>query len=259
VTRSDGTGSESLSCYTNQYFSALETGVIPSARVIVPLVLGLVRARSVIDIGCGRGAWLKVFRENGVTDIHGMDGSHVDPESLLIDPSEFTAADLARPFTIARTYDLAVCLEVAEHLPAAAAPALVRELTRAAPVVLFSAAIPGQQGLGHVNEQWPMYWSRLFESHGFSRLDPIRREIWQDARVLSFYRQNVVLFASAQALAASPRLSDEACRDRGSGMELISAGALQRLGAPLSARDLLRQLPGAIVRAVKRRVIRGCA
>jgi SAM-dependent methyltransferase len=166
VTRSDGTGSESLSCYTNQYFSALEIGVIPSARVIVPLVLGLVRARSVIDIGCGRGAWLKVFRENGVTDIHGMDGSHVDPESLLIDPSEFTAADLARPFTIARTYDLAVCLEVAEHLPAAAAPALVRELTRAAPVVLFSAAIPGQQGLGHVNEQWPMYWSRLFESHG---------------------------------------------------------------------------------------------
>jgi hypothetical protein len=105
-------------------------------------------------------------------------------------------------------YDLAVCLEVAEHLPESSAADLVRALTAFAPVVLFSAAVPGQGGVGHINEQWPAYWKGLFEQHGFYRRDPIRPRIWTNERVHWWYRQNIFLFASRQKVEESRALAD---------------------------------------------------
>jgi hypothetical protein len=61
-----------------------------------------------------------------------------------------------------RTFDLAICLEVAEHLPPEAAEGFIDSLTRLAPVVLFSAAITFQVGNQHLNGQWPDYWATLF-------------------------------------------------------------------------------------------------
>ena len=69
----------------------------------------------------------------------------------------FVASDLSEPITIDRGYDLALCIEVAEHLPLSSEPTLIEELTSAAQAVMFSAAIPGQEGVNHVNEQWLDY------------------------------------------------------------------------------------------------------
>jgi ribosomal protein L11 methylase PrmA len=60
--------------YTDAYYRALRDGARRSAEVVVPLVLRLTRLRSVLDVGCGRGTWLAVFRENGVEDVCGVDG-----------------------------------------------------------------------------------------------------------------------------------------------------------------------------------------
>ncbi|MGH9830080.1 MAG: hypothetical protein ACREDR_43265, partial [Blastocatellia bacterium] len=78
--------------------------------------------------------------------------------------------------------------------------------TGSAPLILFSAAIPGQQGQGHVNERWPSYWRRLFARHAFSMLDPIRPCVREDRRVMWWYRQNLLLFVSPAALANNRRL-----------------------------------------------------
>jgi SAM-dependent methyltransferase len=243
----------SLAAYDRGFFDQLQPGVLASARIVAPVIASMFVPNSVVDIGCGRGAWLLAFEENGVRDVLGVDGPHIDPADLLVEVGRFASFDLSRPFTLERTFDLALCLEVAEHLPPRAASPLVAELTRLAPVVVFSAAVPGQGGVGHVNEQWPSYWRSLFEDCNFVRLDPIRRQIWQDRRVLSCYRQNMYVFASADLVAASAQLLVEERVDREAELELITSAILDQLVPPQSIRRLLRQLPGSLRASVAAR------
>src|SRR5271170_1552361 len=148
---SDTTSTNAAIPYSREFFDGIETGSLQSAQVVVPLVLELIRPRSVIDVGCGRGAWLRAFRNGGVEHVRGIDGGYVDTASLLIPQECFSAVDLSKPFELFGRYDLAVCLEVGEHLRARMANVLVQQLTTIAPIILFSAAITGQGGIHHVN------------------------------------------------------------------------------------------------------------
>ncbi|HUQ47543.1 MAG TPA: hypothetical protein VM053_04780 [Gemmatimonadaceae bacterium] len=97
-------------------------------------------------------------------------------------------------------------LEAAEHLPAESAPEFVRALTEAAPVVLFSAAVPNQPGTNHLNCQWPEYWNPLFERSGYTVIDELRRIVWDDKRVGWWYRQNIMIYVRRDRLASWPIL-----------------------------------------------------
>jgi hypothetical protein len=242
----------SASIYTKDFLDLHEKQALQSARIVVPMVLNIVSPTSVIDIGCGRGAWLRAFHENGINRIKGLDGYYVDQSELLIDRSCFQAVDLSIPFEIEEKYDLAICLEVAEHLSSMNSRNLVRSLTDAAPLVLFSAAIPRQKGTGHINEQWPSYWKELFAEQSYERLDPIRRLILQDGRVDWWYRQNIFLYASQKAIAQSDTLRSEkelaACAD----IEFIHFSIVYSYSVP-SLRDAIREVPKAAWRAVQRR------
>ncbi len=158
-------------------------------------MLNLLPASSAVDFGCGRGTWLKACLENGVETILGLDGDYVDRDRLLIDREQFRAVDLCQPIRLERRFDLALCLEVGEHLPARSARALVESLATAATVVLFSAAIPGQGGTSHVNEQWPYYWERLFNEQGMHKYDVVRPLIWADRSIEWWYRQNIYMYS----------------------------------------------------------------
>jgi SAM-dependent methyltransferase len=181
--------------YTEQFFQALREGVTSSAEVMVPIVVEMTRPASVVDVGCGAGGWLAAFARHGVRDYLGIDG--YAPEELLEIPRDrFLAADLTRPLVLDRTFDLAISLEVAEHLVESAARTFVESLTRLAPVVMFSAAVPGQGGTGHRNEQWPRYWADLFAELGFDALDVMRPRVWDDERIEPWYVQNTILYAA---------------------------------------------------------------
>jgi SAM-dependent methyltransferase len=241
------------SLYTTAYFGRLAEGARSSARAIVPIVVELVEPRSVVDVGCGTGVWLSVLRESGIADVVGVDGSYVDPAQLLIPTERFVAHDLTKPLRLDRTFDLALSLEVGEHLPPASAPTLVETLVGLAPVVLFSAAIPGQGGTHHVNERWPDYWASLFAEHGFSPVDAIRRRIWTNADVQPWYAQNTLLFLSQDVLTQHSRLKDEADHD-GRILTLVHPRifAMYRPKSSLqTARELVRQLPSAARRSIR--------
>jgi len=187
----------------------MRNGATRSAEVIVPLVLQLLPVRSVLDVGCGDGSWLSVFRKLGVDDILGIDGDYVDPNSLQIPKDHFQAFDLTKPLILGRSFDLVISLEVAEHLPADCAGIFVESLTRVAPIILFSAAIPFQGGNQHVNERWQDKWAELFETHGYVPVDFIRKRVWQNETVEWWYAQNMLLFATANFLETNRALKVE--------------------------------------------------
>jgi SAM-dependent methyltransferase len=177
-----------------------------SARRIVPYVVELTGCRSVVDVGCGIGTWPCAFIEQGVQDVAGVD-FHEEARRLMISPALFRKADLRRPVDLGRTFDLAVCLEVGEHLEEAFADGLVDSLVRLAPVVLFGAAVPGQGGWSHINEQWPEYWAARFRARGLAAVDCIRPRFWDDPDVDYWYSQNTVLYVQPDRLERSPELA----------------------------------------------------
>lgn len=193
--------------YTADYFRRLEGGTRQSARVVVPLVLEMLRPRSVVDVGCGVGTWLTVFRELGVDDCLGVDGDYVDPGMLEIPVANFHSWDLRKPLRLDRRFDLVVSLEVAEHLPAECAQAFVESLSLLGPAILFSAAIPLQGGTGHENEQWPDYWADLFSAHDFVAVDCLRPRVWKNEAVQWWYSQNLLVFIRRDRLDDYPSLA----------------------------------------------------
>lgn len=199
---------ESTPYATTQYYGLLSSTSLPSARAVAPKVFGLIRPASVIDIGCGGGHWLAAFRECGVAKVHGVDGTYVDASQLAIPRECFTPHDLSQPFATTATYDLAMSLEVGEHLPASAADGLIALLTALAPAVFFSAAIPFQGGTDHINEQWPEYWAERFAARGFATFDCLRDAFWGHPDIAPWYAQNMLLFVRKEAIGRYPGLPE---------------------------------------------------
>ncbi|MFV8226703.1 methyltransferase domain-containing protein [Christiangramia aquimixticola] len=167
-----------------------------SAEEIVPLINNWIHPTSVVDIGCGVGAWLDVWkRHNADIEVKGIDAKFVDKSLLLIDAfTEFEEFDLNLNLSPKKKYDLAMCLEVAEHLTATRANSFINDLTQFSDIILFSAAIPGQEGTDHVNEQFLDYWIKIFEENDYSCYDTLRPLIWDKTEISWWFKQNIVLF-----------------------------------------------------------------
>lgn len=177
------------------------------ARVALGKMFEHFAPQSVVDFGCGLGIWLEVAQELGVAEVHGVEGTWLDKSLLSIDPGAVSHGDLAKPVTLGRRFDLALSIEVAEHLPETSAEIFVATLTGHADVVMFSAAIPFQGGVGHVNEQWPTYWAEKFRHHGYVPVDFIRAQIWADKSIKWPLRQNLLVFASRKLVAPGAALA----------------------------------------------------
>jgi SAM-dependent methyltransferase len=182
-----------MATYDAGFYDTIRPGTQASAAVIVPWLLDRLSLDEphVVDVGCGEGWWAQTFADHGC-DVVGIDGAYVQSSPL---GDRFVAHDLRHPIPAAwrGEFDLAVSLEVAEHLPSHRAVSFVDDLCALAPIVVFSAAIPGQGGTGHINEQWPAYWAAMFNSLGYEVTGELRYRIWDDDRVENWYRQNLLV------------------------------------------------------------------
>jgi SAM-dependent methyltransferase len=187
--------------YDTAFFLQHRSPGLRSAEAVVPFLLSTLRPGSVLDVGCGDAAWLSVFRANGVEDTVGIDGEYVDLAQILIPAEQFVRHDLTKPFALNRKFDLVCSMEVAEHLPETSADSFVDCLTAHGDVVFFSAAIPDQGGVYHINEQWQDYWARKFRDRGYQAIDLVRPRVWCDPSVAFYYKQNAVLYAKPEKVA----------------------------------------------------------
>jgi hypothetical protein len=195
--------------YSRSFFDELQCTSYSSAREILPYVNEMISPKSVIDIGCGTGEWLKVWKDIlGIEDVRGVEGPYIDPELFAIHSSHLVTQDLKEPYRESRKYDLAMSLEVGEHLPKESADVLVKTLTGLSDVVLFSAAIPGQEGTYHINEQFPEFWAHLFNEAGYCTVDILREKIWNLPDVEYWYKQNILLFIRQEKLQQFPTLKE---------------------------------------------------
>ena len=247
-----------MGSYNREFHKQFEQLAYTSAQEVVAILRQFLRPASVIDVGCGTATWLSVWREHGVEDVFGVDGDYVNPEWLKIPKDRFMAFDLNCPLKLERTFELASTLEVAEHIPPEHADQFVDSMVRLSPVVLFSAAIPHQGGVFHVNEQWQAYWAERFARRDYLAVDCVRPRVWTNKAVSVAYRQNILLYVRRDALArnAALRREHEMTRDG----QLSSAHPesylekVRALEGDISFKRALKALPRAFVLAVRRRL-----
>jgi SAM-dependent methyltransferase len=180
--------------YDADFYRFLASFAAGSAEQIVPLLTAALVINSVADFGCGQGAWLSVWRKTGAV-VMGVDGPYVDRRHLMIDQHDFRSADLSERIDLGRRFDLVQSLEVAEHIPSEKASDFVEMLTDHAPLVMFSAAVPGQGGEHHINEQPLEYWREMFGNRGYVAIDFIRPQLVNDREVQDWYRYNIILYS----------------------------------------------------------------
>lgn len=232
--------------YSRAFYAGRAASQVPAARRLLHEVLKLLQPESVIDVGCGDGSLLSVLPEFGISDFCGLEGPWIGDDQLQVAPERVSRHDLNQTFACGRRFELAVSIEVAEHLEPGRGEEFVDDLTRLADVVLFSAAIPGQGGVNHINERWQSYWAGLFEKRGYCVIDHLRPALWTDPEVPVSWRQNVLLYANQRGLERSPRLADAQQASINRILDLAHPRAFWRLAKPRGLSHILRkQLPRA--------------
>jgi SAM-dependent methyltransferase len=166
---------------------------LDAPSVIFPIINNTYKPRSILDVGCGLGTWLKVASNYGIEDFFGIDGIEVSDEDFFISKEKFKQQNLTEYWDLGRKFDLILCLEVAEHLPSDSSANLIHSLTNNSDTIVFSAACPHQPGQGHINCQWIEYWQNLFNKNGYACFDEIRPVVWNENFSEWWYKQNIFI------------------------------------------------------------------
>jgi SAM-dependent methyltransferase len=181
--------------YDDMWYQNQVSNAYRSAKIYVEHLQKIIQPKRVVDVGCGRGAWLKAFGESSATTLVGIDGTWNSQEKMVDPKVLFYGVDLNRPISIDQErFDLGICLEVAEHLKPESAETFIRSLTGLSNVLVFGAAYSGQGGTDHFNEQPHSYWAEIFNALGYLAYDYFRPALWGELEVRFWYQQNTFLY-----------------------------------------------------------------
>lgn len=182
--------------YDDKYYLSSSVGAVKSAKEIVPYIIKIIKPQSVIDVGCGIGSFLSVFKQYEVENHLGLDSLDLNKDLLLIDKNKFIGVNFEKleEIHLTKKYDLCLCLEVAEHLSKGVADSFIDFLVSLSDITVFSAAIPNQGGINHINEQWPSYWVQKFSVRNYVLFDILRPYFWNNENIEFWYRQNILIF-----------------------------------------------------------------
>ena len=201
-----------LEIYNRAFFEGNQQEGVRMAPWFVPLLQNVFDFHSLIDVGCGTGHYLQYCLNCGIGDVLGLEGSPAAFADLLVDKRYVVMHDLRLPYTVGRRFDLAISVEVAEHIDKLYASNFIKILCDASDTVALTAAKPGQGGTAHVNEQGEEWWVEKFRrfDYGFdsTTTQMLRRGIrqareagnfvtrWFESNIMVFRRRGSELFPS---------------------------------------------------------------
>lgn len=153
--------------------------------------------QSIVDFGCGEGIWLNAWKRKcpSIKKILGIDNYDYHYDYSFLNDNTFIKTSLANSIDIGK-FDIVQSLEVAEHINEKYSDIFIENIIKCCPkYIIFSAAIPNQNGDGHVNCKQPKYWCDKFNKFGYKCYDIIRNNIWNDKRIYWWYRQNIMVYS----------------------------------------------------------------
>lgn len=181
--------------YGNSFYEMHKAGMKKSAEIVLDVFYKYFKPQTVIDIGCGQGAWLAAAEKLGAQLTKGIDGPWVNTRNLASKNIDFEACDFSSNLPkIDKKFELCISLEVAEHIPKEKESEFINLLCQSSDTILFSAAIKNQGGQNHINEQWQSHWINEFDSRGYICIDFLRKRLWKNQNVEWWYRQNIFIF-----------------------------------------------------------------
>lgn len=202
-----------MTIFEDRVYEQIREGTQRSARVVAPRLVeehrrsrGVaqpVEGLQVLDVGCGEGWWSAALAaQPEVKEVISIDQAvpEVFAPGVTVQVLDLERGDGVE--LVGKPFDIVVCLETAEHLKPTAAVGLVAMLCAVvAPtgIIVWSAAVPGQGGHGHWNEQWPAYWDHLFRAQGWRLSDPLRDMLWDHPDVEPWYAQNLLIGVTPSA------------------------------------------------------------
>jgi SAM-dependent methyltransferase len=245
--------------YDQEFYEQQAEESLRSARVVLTRLWNYFKPDSVLDVGCGRGTWLKACGELGSRVLLGFDGDWNSQSRMVDGAIQFKSVDLNQPFFLAGKVDLAMSLEVAEHLEPSSSSQFVECLTQSSDAVLFSAAYTGQGGTNHLNERPHTYWAGLFRDRNYVPFDLFRPVLWGNEEVGFCYRQNVFLYCKGDG-ASYRAIRAAGCSElrETSFMNCIhpTLYALKNRTIDIGFREHMRDIVPSLYRAIRRRIKR---
>lgn len=186
-------GCSNQEIYNKDFYLAEQSFL--SAKNVIQNFSEYYKPDSVIDIGCGVGTWLKAWQDTGVNKIKGLDCNNVQDEFLYVNREYIEKVDLEKHKNSSdERFDLAMSLEVAEHLPKTDSANFVDLITSYSDIIIFSAAIPYQPGTRHINCQPLQFWVDLFNKKNYQCFDFLRPKLIKNNQVDFWYKQNILVF-----------------------------------------------------------------
>jgi hypothetical protein len=198
--------------YSESFYSSVGSRASIAASIVMGSVKQWYSPSSIVDYGAGPGVWsieaAKVFPNASVLAL--------DYEAATIFSEEFESKRPKNLITLELNFeeeksipvvnlDMAICVEVLEHLSEEAANRVFNSICSTAGIVIFSAAVPGQGGTGHINEKPKNYWVSRFVENDFLVFDTFAQNL-QHPQVPDYYRNNCFLAINSKFL-TSDRLN----------------------------------------------------
>jgi hypothetical protein len=180
--------------YNDDFYTTLNKSSEVASKIYIDHLYQYLKPESVVDVGCGYAAWLKACKQCGSSKLTGIDGAWNNGDYVQSLGFDFISMNLDLINEPIPRHDLAISLEVAEHLKPSSSKNFVKSLTDTSNVVLFSAAFTNQGGTNHINERNPSFWGNMFNEFDYVAFDLFRENFWGDDRVGFWYRQNCFLY-----------------------------------------------------------------
>lgn len=185
--------------YSADFYSNMRSVSASSYAFLANWIFNYCSPKSAIDWGAGSGELLMDLHTNHQVQVKALEGDWVREIPTNLPKLHYEFRDLRFPLKLEEKFDIAICLEVAEHLEDEFAQTLIDGICSSSDLVFFSAAVPYQGGTNHVNEKWPIYWAKRFHKAGFVLSYDPREELWDNPEIADYYKQNLLIFERSKS------------------------------------------------------------